>query len=146
MRLALLTVAATTACAGSPSRGSTDAEGLAGTAWQLVVFESSDDTVLTPDERSKYTLQFTEDGSVAVRADCNRGRGTWKATPEGQLEIGPLALTRALCPPSPLEKRFARDLGFVRSYIRRNGRLHLALMADAGIYTFEPLAEARVGE
>lgn len=31
----------------------------------------------------------------------------------------------------------AGDLGFVRSYLLKDGRLHLSLMADGGIYSFE---------
>jgi len=31
---------------------------LSGTSWQLVKFQGSDDTTLTPDDRSKYTIAF----------------------------------------------------------------------------------------
>ena len=50
---------------------------LAGTSWQLVKFEGGDGTVLTPDDRAKYTIAFETDSTVSVRVDCNRGRGTW---------------------------------------------------------------------
>ena len=30
------------------------------------------------------------------------------------------------------------DLPFIRSYIKKDGRLFLSLMADGGIYEFEP--------
>jgi len=73
-----------------------------------------------------------------VQADCNRGQGTWQSTDGAALAIGPVALTRAQCPPSPLQERFVRDLGLVRSYVVRDGRLHLSLAADGGIYTFAP--------
>ena len=33
-----------------------------------------------PTTKSKYTLAFANDGSVAARIDCNRGRGTWKSS------------------------------------------------------------------
>jgi hypothetical protein len=37
---------------------------LAGTSWQLVKFQGSDDTTLTPDDKSKYTsLSQRMDGS-----------------------------------------------------------------------------------
>jgi putative lipoprotein len=113
---------------------------LTGTSWRLVRFQSSDDTTLTPDDRSKYTLMFGTQNRISARVDCNRGSGTWKAS-ANQLTIGPLALTRAACPPGPLPDRFARDLGFVRSYTFRDDHLVLALMADAGIYEFEPHTE-----
>ncbi len=50
-------------------------------------------------------------------------------------------MTRAQCPPGSLHDRFVRDLGFIRSYTFRDGHLFLALMADGGIYEFEPHAE-----
>jgi para-nitrobenzyl esterase len=34
----------------------------------------------------------------------------------------------------------ARDLGYVRSYRLKNGRLYLSLMADGGIYEWRPAA------
>ena len=116
----------------------TDPVGLGGTAWQLVKFQGSDGKTLAPDDSAKYTIEFFADGSVAMRIDCNRGRGSWKSARPSQLEFGPMAVTRVACPPAPLEERFARDMGYVRSYVVRNQRLFLALMADGGTYEFEP--------
>ena len=114
--------------------------GLVGTGWQLVRILSMDDIVAVPDDGSHYTLWFAKDGGLAVRADCNRGHGRWTSVGPSQLEIGPLALTRAMCPPESLDSRFVRDLGFVRSYVLQDGHLFLATMADGGLYEFEPLA------
>ena len=113
--------------------------GLAGTSWQLVRFQGGDDTVLTPDERSKYTLAFNADGSLVGRIDCNRARGTWSSPQKGRLELGPMAVTRAMCPPGSLHDRIVKQLPHIRSYIIRDGRLFLSLMADGGIYEFEPV-------
>jgi hypothetical protein len=52
---------------------------LPGTSWQLVKFEGGDGTVRTPDDKSKYTLTFTDNEVFNVRFDCNRGRGGWKS-------------------------------------------------------------------
>jgi heat shock protein HslJ len=112
---------------------------LGGTSWQLVKFQGSDDKTLTPDDKSKYTIAFGTDGGVSARIDCNRGRGTWKSSGPNQLQFGPLALTRAMCPPGSLHDRIARDWEFVRSYTMREGHLFLSLMADGGIYEFEPM-------
>jgi heat shock protein HslJ len=111
---------------------------LGGTSWQLVRFEGGDETTLTPDDPTKYTLEFDADGSLTARIDCNRGRGTWESPAAGQLTLGPLALTRAMCPPGSLHDQIVRQLGYVRSYVLKDGRLFLALMADGGIYEFEP--------
>lgn len=111
---------------------------LGGTSWQLVKFQGSDDTTLKPD-KSKYTVAFEKDGSVSMRIDCNRGHGTWKFSGPNQIEFGPMALTRAMCPPAPLTDRIPRDWEYVRSYILKDKHLFLASMVDAGIYEFEPM-------
>lgn len=116
---------------------------LGGTAWQLVEFQGSDDKTLTPDDGSKYTLEFGTDGHVSARIDCNRGRGTWKSSGPSQLVLGPLALTRAMCPPGPLNDRIVKDWNYVRSYVIKDGHLFLSLMADGGIYEFEPVPGAK---
>ena len=112
---------------------------LAGTSWQLVKFQAGDGKVLTPDDKSKYTLTFGTDGSVIARIDCNRGKGTWKSAAPNQIEFGPLALTRAMCPQGSLHDRVARDLSAVRTYTIKNGHLFLALVSDGGTYEFEPI-------
>jgi para-nitrobenzyl esterase len=122
-----------------PQAASPAASELGGTAWQLVKFEGGDGTTLTPDDKAKYTLAFESDGRVNVRIDCNRGRGTWKSSEPTQLAFGPLALTRAMCPPGSLHDRIVKDWSFVRSYTIKDDHLFLALMADGGIYEFEPL-------
>jgi heat shock protein HslJ len=93
---------------------------------------------------SRFTIRFGADGRASLRLDCNRGTGQWKATPaadgvSGQLQFGPIAATRALCPPPHLDERVARDLGYVRGYLLKDGNLYMSLMADAGIYEWRPL-------
>ena len=112
---------------------------LGGSSWQLVKFQSSDDTTLTPDDRSKYTLTFGNDGRVNARIDCNRGSGRWKSNGPNQLQVGPMALTRAMFPPGSIHDRIAKDLPAVRSYVIKDGHLFLSPMADGGIYEFEPI-------
>ena len=117
---------------------------LAGTSWQLVMFLSGDGSKLTPDDKTKYTIAFDTSGSVSVRIDCNHGRGTWKSAGANQIEFGPLALTRAMCPEAPLNERIPKHWGYVRSYIMKEGYLFLALMADGGTYEFEPMLPSQV--
>jgi heat shock protein HslJ len=129
---------------GASSASGQPASALAGTSWRLVEFQSMDDAIgtLRPDDPSKYTMTLHGDGSVSMQLDCNRGTGTWFAEPAGDdggsFRFGRLATTRALCPPPSLGERIARDAEFVRSYLLRDGRLHLGLMADAGIYAWQP--------
>jgi heat shock protein HslJ len=113
--------------------------GLEGTSWRLVEFRGGDGTILTPAEGAEYTIAFEPEGRLSARIDCNRGRGTWKSSGAPQLEFGPLALTRAMCPPGSLHDQMVKQWPYVRSYIVRDGHLFMSLMADGGIYEFEPM-------
>ena len=128
---------------GTQTSGTSPVSALTGTSWQLVKFESSDDATLTPDDRAKYAIEFGAGGRLTARIDCNRGRGTWKSTGSSQIAFGPLALTRARCPPGSLHDQIVKQWGNIRSYVIRDGHLFLALMADGGIYELEPTMEPK---
>ena len=113
--------------------------GLGGTSWRLVQFEGGDGTTLKPDDRAKYTIAFGTDGRLDARLDCNRGTSTWKSSAPSHLELGTLALTRAKCPPESLHDQMVKQWPYVRSYVMKDGHLFVSLMADGGIYEFEPL-------
>lgn len=125
------------ACASSPSGGG-NAAPLAGSAWRLVEIQSMDDQTYTPLSVEFYDLHFEEDGRVLVRADCNRGQGSYSQQ-GSQLSFGNIAITRALCRPQSLDTRFLRELSFVRSFVVDAGNLYLATMADGAILEFRPL-------
>jgi heat shock protein HslJ len=123
-------------------------ETLTDTQWRLVEFQSMDDAIGTqrPEDSGLYTLQLNADGTVAMRLNCNSARGTWSADASadgssGRFELGPLAMTRALCPPPSMDEQIAQQAQYIRSYILRGRRLYLSLMADGGIYAWEPLTD-----
>ena len=112
---------------------------LAGTSWRLVEFQSMDDATGTvhPDDPSLYTMRLNSDGTVTMRLNCNRASGTWYAEPSGNVssgrfEFGPLGGTRALCPPPSLDEKIVAQAKFIRSYLLKDGKLYLNLMADGG--------------
>ena len=125
-----------------PQQRNQESPGLAGTSWQLVKFQGSDGTTLIPADRGKYTIAFGANGQLTARVDCNRGRGRWKSSGSNQLEVGPLALTRAACPAASLDDQIVKRWSFIQSYMVRDDHLFLALMAEGGIYEFEPLVRA----
>jgi hypothetical protein len=105
--------------------------------------------VTRPRDPARYTLRLGKDGRAALQLDCNRAMGQWTVNPSadptnGSFRFGPLATTRALCPPPSIGGNLARQLGYVRGYLLRDGRLFLSLMADGGILVWEPLAQAGV--
>lgn len=132
----------TSACG---STGATTApDTLAGTSWQLVAIRSKDDAqaTLRIDDPSLFTLTLGRDGQASLKLDCNKGIGQWEHQPAaadgGSFQFGPIATTRALCPPPHLDERIARDLPHVRSYRIQNGKQSLSLFADGGIYEWAP--------
>ena len=155
----LLTGAVVAGCAGAregsgapdPATGSAPTgttavpAGLAGTSWRLVEFQSMDDAQGTTraSDPTRYTMRLDADGTVTMRLDCNRATGSWRAEPgaegtSGRFEFGPLATTSALCPPPHLDEVVGRHAPYVRSFLLEDGRLFLSLMADGGIFVWEP--------
>ncbi len=99
--------------------------------------------IVRPHDPALYTMHLRGDGTVAMRLNCNRATGGWRSHPSsegssGRFEFGPLAATHALCPSPSMEELIAADTRFVRGYLLKDGRLYLSLMADAGIYAWEP--------
>ena len=143
--MALAAAIALAGCAGARDGGTGAAPttaNLSGTTWRLVQFRSSDDAIGTvrPDDPAKYEMTLSADGRVAMKLDCNRAGGRWSSSASeptrGSFTFGPLAMTRAACPPGSLDTRIARDADFVRGYVLEGDQLHLSLMADGGIYTW----------
>ena len=52
-----------------------------------------DDSKAIPEVPANYMLDFQPDGRVAVRADCNRGSGTYSVS-GSQISFGPIAPSR----------------------------------------------------
>jgi hypothetical protein len=96
-------------------------------------------------------MTLNADGTVNMQLDCNRANGTWSIAPSadptnGSFEFGPLVGTRALCPPPNLDERITSQAQYIRGYIIRDGRLGLSLMADGGIWLWEPVDDATSGD
>jgi hypothetical protein len=78
-----------------------------------------------------------------MQLSCNRVTGTWSAEAgsdqgSGRFAFGPLATTRGICPARSMDESISAHSKFVRSYLLKDGRLYLSLMADGGIYVWAP--------
>ena len=149
MKIALSTAAVTMlmGCSAAPAEA---AFTLDGTSWRLTEIQSMDDaqgTTAVPDSQ-RYTVTFDShaygEGWASLHIDCNRGSSPWQATPSasdasGQLTFGPITSTEMACPPGSLNQRVSTALAGVRTYLIEEGRLHLSLLADSGILTWEPI-------
>ena len=117
---------------------------LAGTQWRLVEFQSANDSqgIMRPRAGTLYSMRLHGDGSVSMQLNCNRATGTWSAMPSGQSSSGQfaftaLAATRAHCTPPSLDAGIVAQASFIRSYLLKDGRLYLSLVADGGSYVWE---------
>jgi heat shock protein HslJ len=104
---------------------------LVGPVWSWEGTIGSEGSTVAPADPTAYTISFADDGSVAVRADCNRGFGTYTSD-DASVQIDVAGVTRAFCGEDSLGERYLEQLGFVRTYLIVDGTLLLELMADGG--------------
>lgn len=150
--LALLTWLAVAACAvtetgGPVLPGRIDAPppplaamadpSLVGTLWTWQGTLMSDDRRIVPDAPERYTLEFQADGKAAIRADCNRGATSFTLSGNA-LTFGPIATTRAMCPPGSRDADFLKGLQEVSRHLFRGDDLVLTLKFDSGSMRFTP--------
>jgi heat shock protein HslJ len=84
-----------------------------------------------------YILEFKEDGTVQIQADCNTATGSYIVEDTSiNIEIGPMTL--AACPPGARSEEFLQHLGFAAIYFFQEGDLFMDLMADGGTMKFQP--------
>ena len=126
--------------AADPDSGAARQEGtpaITGIVWRLDQIQYGDDTLLKPEDPARYTLELLPDGRAAVRADCNRGGGTYVLN-GSSLSLKVLASTEAACPPESLDDRYKKALNQAASWMLRDGKLHIAMALDSGILSFSP--------
>jgi len=112
------------------------AGGLIGGTWHMTKAVHGNDPPVVPKEPSKYTMQFGEDGTLSLLADCNRGRSSYSADPP-TLHVGPAAITRMMCPPGSLDTIFLRDLSAAATFEINDGELHVTAKDGLTTLTFE---------
>lgn len=84
--------------------------------WKWQGSTKPDGTKLTPDDPSKYTVEFVEDGyKVQFKADCNSGGGTYTAT-ANTIKMSPLISTLMGCPEGSLGSEFGSELQNATDY------------------------------
>ena len=105
--------------------------------WQWREFQGGDGTIVTAPDPSRYTLEFLPDGEIRLQADCNGGRGS--ATIDGSSIEIVAATTLMGCGPESKDGEFLRYVSESNSFVVRDGSLALALPADSGIASFDPV-------
>jgi heat shock protein HslJ len=110
-------------------------ESLTGIVWKWQQTLLGDGQTAVPDNPDRYTIAFQPDGSLAIRADCNRVGGNYTIE-ETSLTIETTFSTRAMCPPDSLDQTFLKHLNAAAIYFMRQGALFIDLQADSGAMEF----------
>lgn len=90
--------------------------------------------VAAPD---RYTIELSPDGSVRVRADCNRGGARYEAN-DVELRFGPIATTKTGCPAGSRDREFLDALAKVDAYRFEGIDLVLASADGRDTLRFKP--------
>jgi heat shock protein HslJ len=113
---------------------------ITGMVWQWVQTLYNDDRKAVPADPKNYTIQFREDGTLNVKADCNQKGGTYSASAdEKRLSIEITHSTMAACPDGSLEDEFTRALSAAAIYFFKDGDLYIDLKYDSGTIRFSKL-------
>jgi heat shock protein HslJ len=112
---------------------------LDGTAWHGVTLTSAGGAV-SEGTAVAYEIEFRDEGLVRIKLDCNTAAGSYTAREhdagQGDLTIGALRMTRAMCPPGSLSPVIAGQLGAVHGYIVTAKSLTLTL-SDGGTLVWQ---------
>lgn len=99
--------------------------------WTWVETVMNDGAIFRPTPDGPFTLNLLADNSAQVRAGCNSGGGGWTAQ-GNRIDIGPLAVTLALCPPGSSSERYLQDLSRVSTFFFDGNDLIMELPFDSG--------------
>lgn len=109
--------------------------GIVGPVWQWEQTLDSDGKKVGPADPKSYTVQFLENGTLAIKADCNSKGGSYSIKGD-KLSITITHSTRAACPEDSLEDRFAHDLTGAARFFQKQDARSLDLQYDSWTMKF----------
>jgi heat shock protein HslJ len=137
---AVATAGALAACGGDDEEGEAGGT-LQGVVWQWQESLYSDESEAVPEDPAQYTIEFADDGSAAVKADCNQVRAEYESDADGTISIVLGPSTLAACPPGTLDAEFLRDLeGAAIYFFDDDGLLRIDIKFSTGTMTFDSAA------
>ncbi len=112
----------------------TNTDDLVGVTWKWTSLVT--DTAETKsNDPNRYTVEFTADGQVNVKSDCNTGSASY--TVEGEaLTIGPIAMTKVYCGDTSQDSLFTSQLQKAALYSVSDGTLMIATNDNSGTLNF----------
>jgi heat shock protein HslJ len=124
----VVVMSAVAGCSGSAAK-------LAGPVWQLASVTEKVPAfqgVVPPEDQSRYTITFNEDGTAAIKADCNNVAATYK-TEETNITIVPGPSTLAACPDDSLADKFVAGLSSATTFNVRPAGLTLYILNEGDL-------------
>ncbi len=110
-------------------------EDITGVVWRWGQTRYNNDQKAVPPDPSYYTITFKADGTLNIRADCNRAGGSYTVN-DKRITIQVTHSTRAMCAPDSLEQTFLKDLNAASIFFFKDGNLYLDLKYDTGTMKF----------
>lgn len=115
--------------------GKSAAPTITGAQWQWHEMNESEAETVVPNPED-YTINFAEDGSISIKADCNLASGTYTLDGDAlTITLGPSTL--AYCGDESLDQSFIGNLSMVDRYSIKDDVLILTLTGGAGEMTFK---------
>src|SRR5262249_23286517 len=112
------------------------ATSLPGGVWRLATLRPAGQTEVTIANPDLFTAEFTAQGRVSLRADCNRCAGGYRAG-RTSLTVGPMACTRAYCvATAPLDSTFEALVSGAETWSAPDEQ-HLEVASAAGRLRFQ---------
>ena len=102
--------------------------GLVGPTWRVTAVATvvpAWQGVVPAADQLRYTITFANDGTAAIKADCNQVTAAYTTTPGGSITITPGASTLAMCPEGSMGQPFVEALSTVTSYSVNGDQLTL---------------------
>lgn len=110
---------------------------LAGSTWQWVSMTDPAAETTVPDP-ANYSIRFNDDGTAAIRADCNQVVASYSTQNESSISITLGPTTLAACAPESLDQQYLSALSNAAIYFFEEGDLLMDLSADGGTMRFQP--------
>ncbi len=95
---------------------SAGSQSITGVVWKWKESLDNSGKTTTVSNSENYTIEFKSDGTIAIRADCNSGGGSYQVT-GNQLTITLGAMTLVGCPSGSMDRQYLSELGQVASYL-----------------------------
>jgi heat shock protein HslJ len=109
---------------------------LQGVVWEWQGSQYSDGSEAVPEDPALYTIEFADDGSAFIVANCNNVHATYEEN-DGSISIVLGPSTKVACPEGSLDQEYLRDLeGAAIAFSDGTGDLLIDVKLDSGTMRF----------